>query len=391
MRPSILVVIFDFLVGSLLLFVVAPDVGDEAVPGQDSGDGAAAEEFSAAAIAAHFESSSTEWDREYLNSQLRAKQAENESLTARIRSVEGSLRETRNTIEETLSREADLKEKLKQSQIAAQEFQRQRDDANKRAGEAITAAKELAHSLDARSRGPYQAVVGSRCEVFISMEEEDTLSNDRIEARVYPVLFAAGNRRFLATIRSSLKLDWDQLVGDGDIIALRVTYGKPPWEDNRWSANSPGPLLALNGDCRIILLEVKDAQASAMSARPLVGRNHVVAQGLKDTFLVKSTIGAPIFPITASVHQENKRYIRVNPPTVLVQDQIPFIPGDRSGTPEPGDHLVTVEGNLIGIMINNRFAYILDESDVDDIRFRLPLHDNSEFVKQAKALHKAPP
>ncbi len=43
-------------------------------------------------------------------------------------------------------------------------------------------------------------------------------------------------------------------------------------------------------------------------------------------------------------------------------------------------------------MISDREAYILDESDVDEIRFRLPIaKPYEEFVRPAKALHSTTP
>lgn len=222
-----------------------------------------------------------------------------------------------------------------------------------------------------------------------STGEADVISNDRINARTYPVLFSAGNRRFLAATKSSLKLDWRELVSDGDIVSLSFTYGKPAG-DNRWSAPIPGPLLSLSGEPKVILIEVKDTRVNAMAAFPLVGRDRVVAQGLRDTFVVKSTIEGSLFRVEASVDLANKRYVRVNPPSVPIRDQIPGI-ADRSVTPEAGDYLATSEGDLIGIMVSDRVAYILDESDIEEIRFRLPLNNNTEFVRKAKDLHNVAP
>lgn len=443
MRPSLLIVIFDFLVSTLMLFIVAPDAGDRAVSIQPEGAPAPAEEFSVAEVTAHFKSSSAEWDRKWTDYQLRRAEEENRRITAeldatnktmastnqnlsatrsdldsaktiaeqRVRDVENareqlrkkqseveslnaqsqmaqqSLEEAKKTIDETRAREEDLKQKLGHSQITAQELQRDKDTLKIELDEANNRAAGNRPSVS--NLGPDESVVGARCEVYLSMEEADVISNDRINAWTYPLLFSAGNRRFLAATTSSLKLDWRELVSDGDIISLTLTYGKPTG-DNRWSAPIPGPLLSLSGEPKVILIEVKDTRAMAMAVRPLVGRDRVVAQGLRDTFLVKSASGGAMFRVEASLDLANKRYVRVKPPAGPIRDQIPVI-ADRSFTPEAGDHLATIEGYIIGIMVSDRVAYILDESDIDNIRFTLPLDNKPEFVRQAKALHAIKP
>lgn len=140
----------------------------------------------------------------------------------------------------------------------------------------------------------------------------------------------------------------------------------------------------------MILTQIDDPRALSMPARPLVGRDRIITQGLKDVYVVKSTIGAPIFPVTGSVDQATKRYILVNPPVQRIQDQLPF-KNNQTNTPESGDYLVTIEGDVIGIFLSERNAYILDDSDAEEICVSLPLGNNAEFVQQAKALHTRTP
>lgn len=622
MRAPILVVIFDFLVGSLLLFVVAPDAGYRAAPKPSGGEFVSTSEFSPAAVAAHYESAGAEWDALWTAQQLATATAKNEKLIADLGSAEGQLTDTgkaltatitqleeekktareraqeiadqkarleeerlkranldklfeaaqqekqvaQRLLAETREKEADLAEKLKRSEITAEqhrllsaEMKKERDAANQQALTATAQAAQLnteiaslsksiavltgtvvqtntdlkntffaasaetqaavrentaalttltaattaqnqqlqldigkldkavaalpeqmrqeiaplqemqanltrqsdllvqstaqlssvlsaeevqnlqiqfrdlgaaqaalqkdlqaaadtasaalggdtvknieaqitklsdqqsnlgssIEQIQARRQGPHKAVVGARFEVSISMEEEDNFDpNDRLSAKTYPLLFMAGNRRYLAAHKSSLKLDWDELVADGDLIALSVTYGRPPG-DNRWSSPSGGHLLALAQEPRIILLEAVHPNASKVVALPLVGRDKIAAQGLSDVRIVKSSLGASIFSVEASVNFSRPGYLTVRRPAISFRDDLPVV-GTKDLQPDIGDYLVTTDGALIGVMISDRDAYILDESDVTNIALRLPISDHAEFVKQAKALH----
>ena len=89
MKPSILIVMLDFLVCSLLLFIIG--TGGSQTQFATSAPRAAHEEFSAAAMQAQQE----EWNRDYeqqtLLTQLQSETAEKEQLQTRLAAREATL------------------------------------------------------------------------------------------------------------------------------------------------------------------------------------------------------------------------------------------------------------------------------------------------------------
>ncbi|MCX6907862.1 MAG: hypothetical protein NTY01_07460 [Verrucomicrobia bacterium] len=238
--------------------------------------------------------------------------------------------------------------------------------------------------ISTRMRGPFAAVCAARMEVAVAMTEKDTLSpDDHASWRVFSPVFNSKQGAFVAAHYSRIGLNWPEIINDNDLSEVSITIGRPPGE-NRWSEAFRDRLLALQEDPQVVLIPLPIGRANSQTAMPLIGRAGLQRRGTGELRLFKATTSGLSFEANASPNMADPRYLVLKGLSWTAKT---FSPADAQA--ESGDFITTNEGSLIGIMVDERRCYVLDEAALGDIRFSLPVSSPIAFRDSARCLCKA--
>lgn len=265
------------------------------------------------------------------------------------------------------------------------------DAIRKQQGEAQEKVAQLgAHieAINARQAGPYKPVSQARLEVSVSMREADlgptswADSDDSWSGRVVPPMFFSSSGKFVAVYYANIGLDWSEMIKDGDLNSISLTVGRPPG-DNRWSGRFRGNLIALEEDVRVILIPVTDKRSDTQLPLKLCGRERARNMGTKDFRLFKASTQGTSFLVDAGPDLSDSRYMIL--PTKFKADS--WIRPVES-RPECGDFLVTPEGLLVGLMVDETHCFVLDESCLERRALQFPIDSPLRYRNAARNLAK---
>ena len=180
MRPSILIVMLDFLVCSLLLFVIGTG-GSQTQFATSTPPGVHAE-FSAAALQAQQE----EWNREYeqqgLLSQLQTETAAKEQLQARLATREANLQEVQRAKTETEQALTNVETQLSHVITERERLQKEGESAKERVAQLQTEQAQL--QQQAAQLGQ---TVASQQSTISTLGQEVRASQARMESQLSEV------------------------------------------------------------------------------------------------------------------------------------------------------------------------------------------------------------
>lgn len=217
----------------------------------------------------------------------------------------------------------------------------------------------------ARQAGPYARFRDARATLEVALEARRT-GRTAEEARPYaattrlnaPVL-AAADGLWMAAVVDTLGLNWpsDYTL---DAIRIRAVAGA----DGK-AIEMPGPLRSDAREPRIMLLPLPPGAAwPGVTPVTLPGKAGLERRGFRDIFLFKRSsegLGAPVEVSPDLSHPDIVVIRKTYRGWVSFLTRNLFVSSDA--LPESGDCLVTAEGELVGIMLDDTRGRILSSDD----------------------------
>lgn len=243
---------------------------------------------------------------------------------------------------------------------------------------------------EARQIGPFTRFRDARVSLDVALSAQ-RVGNDAAarsakpyatRATLHAPLFATPGGRWLAVHADELGIAWPS-----DYRVTAVNFQVAPPGTNGAAAVLPGPLLVAAGELHIAFVRLPDgATLPGVTPTPLLGRPGLEKRGLRDIYLFKRSIeglGAPV-EVALDLNRPGYLLIRKN-----YRGWINFLARNlvvsAEAQPEAGDCLVTAEGELVGLMLDDTHGFILSESDLTTPGCVIPLADPAAFGREAAA------
>ncbi len=183
------------------------------------------------------------------------------------------------------------------------------------------------------------------------------------------------------------------LVLHGRDLGMKWVASAPALHGVNWSAKTrDGTAVWRTETGRAALLETEPAlvrmecpapgapdaggRISGIRPMPLIGRAEMAKRGARDVFLVKRHADGAAFAVDAAPDQASPVYLKVQralrPWANFVARRLWLDPRSQA---EPGDFIVTAEGEMVGVMIDEQRCRVLDAADFGPAARPLPLAD----------------
>ncbi|MCA1809044.1 MAG: hypothetical protein ABR497_01775 [Kiritimatiellia bacterium] len=180
------------------------------------------------------------------------------------------------------------------------------------------------------------------------------------------------------------------LVLHGRDMGLGWVAGLPFVQSGQWQAligdqplwcSDEGGAALLFGEPAVVRINVGELSEDFFASgriRPmrLAGREQIIQRGTRDIFMVKRHADGAAFAVSVTPDQGHPSYLKVRralrPWANFVARRIWSNPGNQA---EPGDFLVTAEGEMVGVMVDDLRCWVLDEEDFGPAANPLPLTD----------------
>ncbi len=162
-----------------------------------------------------------------------------------------------------------------------------------------------------------------------------------------------------------------------------------------WRAASDRAALLQNEPALVRLERATPAAAAAdglvFGIRPmsLIGHAELAKRGARDVFLVKRHADGAAFAVDAAPDQASHAYLKVRralrPWASFVARRLWLDPKSQA---EPGDFIVTAEGAMVGVMVDEQRCRVLDAADFGPAAQALPLADLDAMRRILEPLRK---
>jgi hypothetical protein len=260
----------------------------------------------------------------------------------------------------------------------------------------------LVHKMEdyeARQSGPFGRFRNARLLVRVAMAAEGTsnhtmhsLDNDRYDSTAYVPLLAATDRILIVTHMRDLGLQWNGISW----YLTELNFSLATSGTTQLTATIKGPIQILAGDRHLALIDcAQDAglsdliRQSKMSPMKIIGRQALEKRGLRDVYLLKSSTGGIGFMAETTQDLDAPGYLLIRRTFRPLLDKVArYLFVNPESRPEPGDFLVTAEGEVIGVMVDDRKCFILTEEAVAKSARRIPLNVLPTFAREVIQLRQ---
>jgi hypothetical protein len=221
-------------------------------------------------------------------------------------------------------------------------------------------------------------------------------SREKFSNLIYIPLFIADNKVYAASHVADLGFDWNKLGKNLKEVAWTISLN----DKHPALTTVQGPALVYPGDSRIITLNcsrdmgVGPSLAKLSQVKPvsLAGIAALEKRGTRDIYVFKRTAEEAGFAVDISSDQEHPGYLTIRrslrPWVNFLAKHFLLNPGSR---PEAGDYVVTAEGTLIGVMVDETRCCILSEEQMLRSAKQISLLDLTGFVRDIIQLRKQLP
>lgn len=256
-------------------------------------------------------------------------------------------------------------------------------------------------AADARRAGPLSACEKARVAVVTELCAEKSTGIEAIERHlsrysvsVFVPLLTVGNRKYAVAHIQDYGLDWWGVSKYLTNAAVRIGLAG----HIREMAVAKGPLQILPGDWRAVMIDCSadDGLVAALEKAPapepmkIIGKEGFEKRGNRDVYLFKRSTGGLGLAVETAPDPKDRRYLVVRRTLRPALEKIvSFLFVNPDSRQEPGDFLVTAEGDAIGIMVDNERCLILTPEYFASPSMQIPLDNPREFVNQVLQLRKA--
>jgi hypothetical protein len=243
---------------------------------------------------------------------------------------------------------------------------------------------------EARQVGPFARFRDARVALDITLRAQRAGTDSAArsakpyaaQATLHAPLFAAAGGTWLAVQAEELSLAWPT---DYRVTAVHLRL-RPPGTNTPVRA-VPGPLMVAAGEGSVAFVRLPDGTAlPGITPTPLLGRAALDKRGVRDIYLFKHSaegLGAPV-EVALDLNRPGFLVIRKT-----YRGWINFLARNltvsAAARPEAGDCLVTAEGDVLGLMLDDSHGCILSESDLTTPGRVIPLADPAAFMREAAA------
>lgn len=194
------------------------------------------------------------------------------------------------------------------------------------------------------------------------------------------------------------------LVLHGRDLGLKWAAAAPALHGVHWNAQTRGGAAvwrAANGRAALLenepaLVRLECASATAADGRAfgirpmsIIGRAELAQRGARDVFLVKRQADGAAFAVDAAPDQATPAYLKIRralrPWANFVARRLWLDPRSQA---EPGDFIVTSEGAMVGVMVDEQRCRVLDTADFSPAARPLPLADIEALRQMLAPLRK---
>jgi len=246
--------------------------------------------------------------------------------------------------------------------------------------------KDLAdkvEELEAKKSRFFLSFREARVELMTRMKERNVWpkswikTDDIWQKEIYPPALVLNNRQFIVAYYQDVGLHWSEI--DGNVYEISFTLGKRG--DAPFSFPLSGPIHILDKERHIVLIDLTprdpgDARVlSQIKPMQMISRPNLEKRGTKQIYLFKRTLQGLSFEVEASLDMQDAHHLIVKRnPAARKADR--FIP-------EAGDFLVTAEGEMVGMMIDQERGYLLSAETLALSGTVIPLDDIKAFAARA--------
>ncbi len=194
------------------------------------------------------------------------------------------------------------------------------------------------------------------------------------------------------------------LVVHGRDLGLKWAASAPALHGVLWNAQTRGGTAVWRADSgRAALLETEPAlvrlecagataaegRLSGIRPMPIIGYAELAQRGARDVFLVKRQADGAAFAVDAAPDQATPAYLKIRralrPWANFVARRLWLDPRSQA---EPGDFIVTAEGAMVGVMVDEQRCRVLDAADFGTAARPLPLADIESLRQMLAPLRK---
>ncbi len=213
------------------------------------------------------------------------------------------------------------------------------------------------------------------------------------KSTTYAPLIYSGDRFWLVLHAGDLGVTWRDLADDLDRLVFEalipgVTTPQP----------LHGPARPLGSEARLVLLDLRQEAAimGALGGAPrvkataLLGRAGLEKRGARDLYIFKRTGEGLGFAVELAPDLTKPGYLTLrstyNRFINFLTTQFVSAAAQR---PEAGDYVVTAEGAVVGVMVDDQRAYVLGDADFAAGARAISLGTPRDFARDALELRKA--
>jgi len=257
--------------------------------------------------------------------------------------------------------------------------------------------------LEIKQNGPYSRFKDSRLALRVTMMASKHAGKDagndgrkKFSNLVYIPLFIADHKVYAASHVIDLGFDWNKLGVNLKEVAWTISLN----DSHPAVTTVQGPALVYPGDSRIIMLNcsrdmgVGPSLANLSQVKPvaLTGIAALEKRGTRDIYVLKRAAEEAGFAVDISSDQEHPGYLAIRRslrPWINFLSKH-FLLNSVSRT-EAGDYVVTAEGTLVGVMVDETRCCILSEEQMLRPAKQISLLDLTGFVRDIIQLRKQLP
>lgn len=209
----------------------------------------------------------------------------------------------------------------------------------------------------------------------------------------YAPMIYSGDRFWLVLHVGDLGVTWRDLDSDLDRLSFAVLMPGPQ------PALVPlrGPAHPMGSETRLALLDLRQEQsvmsalgtASRVKPAALLGRNGLDRRGARDLYIFKRTGEGLGFAVEFAPDLAKPGYLLLrstfNRFINFLSTQLISTAAQR---PEAGDYVVTAEGAVVGVMVDEQHAYVLADTDFVAGTRTISLGTPRDFARDALELRK---
>jgi hypothetical protein len=213
------------------------------------------------------------------------------------------------------------------------------------------------------------------------------------KSTTYAPMVYSGDRFWLILHAGDLGVTWRDLDDDLDRLTFEALIPG-------LATPQPlhGPARPLGNEARLVLLDLRQETAvmgalggaSRVKPAALLGRNGMEKRGARDLYIFKRTGEGLGFAVELAPDLAKPGYLTLrstyNRFINFLSTQLISTAAQR---PEAGDYVVTAEGAVVGVMVDEQRAYVLADSDFAAGARAISLGTPRDFARDALELRKA--